>query len=280
LLAEAAFSGRFEVATVDHGLRAESADEAAQVAKVCAARGVPHATLPVSVEREGNLQANARSARYAALGTWAEERELAAVLTAHHRDDQAETLLMRLNRGAGVRGLAGMRGIAEVPGCPAVPLVRPLLAWSCAELGAIVAAAGLTAAHDPTNRDLRFERAAIRAELVASRLDSSALAASAGHLADADAALEWAASREWGERVDETAGALAYRPAAPRAIRLRVVARIVARLATEGTPRGGEIARFHDRIEAGASATLAGVRGSASGERWSFERAPARRHAQ
>ena len=97
-----------EAATVDHGLRPDAADEAAEVARVCAMLGVPHATLAVTVP-EGNVQNEARTARYAALAEWMARQGLAALLTAHHADDQAETLLLRLNRASGVAGLAGVR---------------------------------------------------------------------------------------------------------------------------------------------------------------------------
>ncbi|MCA1662595.1 MAG: tRNA lysidine(34) synthetase TilS [Novosphingobium sp.] len=280
LLAHEAMPGRFEVATVDHGLRPEGAAEAAMVERLYAKRGIAHATLRPHVALTGNLQAEARAARYAALGEWAGARGLGAIVTAHHRDDQAETLVMRLNRGAGVRGLAGMRGAAAVPGHPGVPLLRPLLGWSRAELAAIVANAGLPPADDPSNRDRRFERVAVRAALTeADWLDPAALAASAAHLAEADEALEWAAAREWEERVELGSGGLAYRPSAPRAIRLRVLERILAELGREGTPRGSEVARLDGSLVAGGTATLAGVRASVDGEAWRFAPAPPRRTA-
>ena len=96
LLAHAALPGRVKAATVDHGLRQESADEADRVARYCAELGVAHTTLTVSVAR-GNTQEQARKASYAALGDWAKENDLGALATAHQMDDQAETFLMRLN---------------------------------------------------------------------------------------------------------------------------------------------------------------------------------------
>ncbi|MEC7398775.1 MAG: tRNA lysidine(34) synthetase TilS, partial [Pseudomonadota bacterium] len=107
LLAQAAFPGMVEAATVDHGLRSESADEARFVAGLCRDRGIPHEILTCAVEA-GNMQDRARSARYAALDQWAKEHAIAAIATAHHADDQAETLLMRLNRGSGLSGLSGI----------------------------------------------------------------------------------------------------------------------------------------------------------------------------
>src|SRR5262245_16934078 len=95
LLAEAAFPGRVQAATVDHGLRTESADEAAFVAALCRQRDIPHATLRPETPIEGNIQSAARRARYALLEAWRSEQRLDWILTAHHADDQAETLLMR-----------------------------------------------------------------------------------------------------------------------------------------------------------------------------------------
>ena len=268
---------QFEVATVDHGLRPEAAAEAADVAALSDRLGIPHTTLRPDVASTGNLQANARAARYAALGDWAGARGLAAIVTAHHADDQAETLLMRLNRGAGVRGLAGMRDAATVPGHPALPLLRPLLGWRKTELEAVVAQAGIQPARDPSNADSRFERTKVRAALAAAPwLDPAALAASAAHLAETDAALDWAATREWDERVSTGETGLTYRPLAPRAVRLRVLERLIATLGHEGTPRGAEIARLADALDARGIATLGGVRGSPSDDGWYFTATPQR----
>ena len=278
LLTHAAIPGTFEVATVDHGLRPDSAAEARTVAGLCHKFGIPHAILRPAVALSGNLQANARAARYGALGEWAKARNLNALLTAHHADDQGETLLMRLSRGAGVRGLAGMRGAAQVPGHPGLPLLRPLLGWRKPELEAIVARAGIDPARDPSNADHRFERVRVRAVLaVVPWLDSAALSASAAHLAEADAALDWAATREWDERVTRDDAGLTYRPSAPRAVRLRVIERVLAMLGHEGTPRGTEIARLEDALEAGQVATLGGVRAQTKANGWRFTPTPPRR---
>lgn len=274
LLAHAAMPGQVEAATVDHRLRAESAAEAALVAQVCDHLGVPHRTLPVAV-KPGNLQAQARDARYAALGKWLDECKLGALLTAHHADDQAETLLMRLNRGSGVAGLAGVRACGAVPGSD-LPLLRPLLGWRRAELAALVADAGLAAVNDPANGDPRYDRARLRAALAAADwIDPGAIAQSAVHLAEADAALDWAARREWDERVRPADGGFDYTPGAPRAVRLRVLARMVGALCS--APRGGALAKLEAALFAGHGGNLGGCLAKRKGEAWVLRREPPRR---
>lgn len=274
LLAHAALPGRVEAATVDHGLRPESADEAAEVAQVCEELGVPHAALKVDVAA-GNIQAEARMARYAALAQWVGERSLAALATGHQADDQAETLLMRLNRASGVAGLAGARARGNVPGT-AISLLRPLLDWRRAELAEVVRAAGLVAVEDPSNANDRFDRVRIRKALADTDwLDVSAIARSAAHIAEADAALDWMAALEWRSCVKKEPMGLKYRPQAPRAVALRVVARIVHELDGE-EPRGGGVARLFDTLVEGRPASIGQlvVRPNAGG--WSFAKAPVR----
>ena len=274
-LAHVALPRKFAVATVDHGLRAGSAAEAAMVAGLCEGRGIAHRTLTVEVPRGGNLSAAARTVRYEALGNWARELGLTAIATAHHADDQAETLLLRLNRGAGLAGLAAMRPKTPLPGpgpgSPAIALLRPLLGWRKAELVAVVAAAGWTPADDPSNRDPRFDRARLRAALATGDLlDPARVAASAGHLRDAAEALDWAVAREFAERVTTDPEATTYCPLAPRAIRLGVLARIVG---AAQPPRGDELARLLVTLESGGIATLGGWRGDArEAGLWRFTR--------
>ena len=278
LLAHAALPGRIEAATVDHGLRTESAAEAGAVAGFCADMGVPHTSLKVEVA-PGNLQSQARDARYAALGRWLEERGLAALVSAHHADDQAETLLARLNRASGVAGLAGVRARGQAPGTQ-LPLLRPLLGWRRAELADVVAAAGATALQDPSNSDERFDRVRLRKALAGAHwLDIAALASSAAHLADADAALDWAAQREWAEAVSREGLGLTYRARAPRAIALRVLARIVDELGGEEV-RGSALARLFDALRAGQTASIGNLVARATHAGWSFTRAPKRRAGQ
>lgn len=271
LLAHAAIPGRIEAATVDHGLREGAGAEAELVGTICDGLNVPHRTLSVIVPA-GNLQDAARRARYRALVDWAEERGLGAMATAHHADDQAETLLMRLNRGSGVAGLAGVRARGLAPGSQ-VPLLRPLLHWRRAELGRVAEMAGVPTAIDPSNADARFDRVRIRGALAEDGwIDPLAVAASAVHLADADAALEWAADREWQEAVTAAGNGFRYAPSAPRAIRMRIVARIIARLGA--TPRGSAVARMADLLQAGEAGSLAGVLAKVREGSWYFDPEP------
>lgn len=282
LLAAAARPGDVEAATVDHRLRPESAAEATMVREVCAELGVRHETLRVEVPPAGNLQAAARAERYALLGSWLWGRQLAALATAHHLDDQAETLLMRLNRGSGVSGLAGVRASGRIPTEDGGRLIRPLLAWRRAELQAICDAAGVRPVEDPSNLDPRFDRVRLRQALKASdMLDPEAVARSAAHLAEAEEALEWATHQEWLKRVRHTADRVRYRPArdAPREIRRRVLVNALLFLddgIADDPPRGREVTHLLSVLEEGGTATLRGIICLGGGE-WRFERAPPRR---
>ena len=280
LLAAATRPGQIEAATVDHGLRPESHAEAETVAGVCGQLGVPHAILAAEWKKpQTAIQERARAERYRLLAGWAHDRNLAAVATAHQLDDQAETFLMRLARGAGVQGLAGMRPSAHVPGSR-LPLLRPLLSWRRSELEAIVAGVGVKAVSDPSNSDEQFERVRVRRALGrADWLDPEALASSVANLADADAALRWSANQEWQRAVRGGESEIVYKPdVAPPEIRRRIVTRAVASLATEGDAedlRGRELDRLLETLAGGGKATLRGVLCS-GGERWRFVPAPQR----
>jgi tRNA(Ile)-lysidine synthase len=271
LLAAAAFPGSVAAATVDHGLRAASAAEAAFVAGLCAERGIPHATLKPDAPIGGSLQAAAREARYALLERWRLREGLDWLLTAHHLDDQAETVLMRLNRGAGVAGLSGVRAING-------RVLRPLLGWRRAELAAIVAAAGITPVDDPSNEDPRFDRARLRQTLAASEwLDPGPVARSAAALAEAEDALGWMTDRLFETRVREEAGAWLLDPSdLPPELRRRLLLAILARLNAPAPPRGDEVTRLLTALDIGATATLAGVK-CRGGAIWRFEPAAPRR---
>ena len=275
LLAAAARPGQVEAATVDHQLRTESRDEADFVRAICDRLGVRHATLAIQVGPGSSLQAQARTARYAVLGDWAIERDLNAVATAHHADDQAETLLMRLARGAGLGGLVGVRQSRPLEA--GVPVIRPLLGWRRAELAAIVAAAGITPIDDPANRDPRHDRSRFRGMLAeADWADPERLAASAKWLADADAALEWALAPLLETRIERRGSALLVdADGLPREMQRRL---LLAGFDLMGAhrPRGPDLDRARKALKSGKTASLAGLK-LEPGPPWRLSVAPGRR---
>ena len=273
LLAHHARPGEVEAATVDHLLRPASRAEAEAVAAVCATLAVPHTILTArwTDPPTTNIQARARDERYALLAAWAFERSLAAVATAHHTDDQAETLLMRLARGAGISGLAGVR--PSRPLAPGVALIRPLLGWRKAELEAIAAAAGLTPFEDPSNRDPRHDRARLRSWLAEAPLDPERLAASAAWLGEADDALDWSLAQA--DRFTRCGNIVTLDPEnLPRELQRRLVLVAFAALAAP-PPRGPDLARALDALTSGATVTLAGLK-LIGGPRWTLSPAPPR----
>ena len=277
LLAAAACPGRVEAATVDHRLRPENAAEAAFVASVCEDLAVPHATLSEAEPISGaSLQAQARALRYGLLADWAERRGLAAFATAHHMDDQAETVLMRLARGSGVAGLAAIRARRNAG---ALAILRPLLGWRREELAAIVAAAGLKPVDDPSNRSDAHDRTRFRALLAKSvLLPAPRLAAAAAHLSEAEEALAWAAEREWSERASSRDGDIKLDlTGLPPDLFRRLAARAIEEVRRgEGEWRRDKLAGALAEALRSGHATLAGV-AIASGAVWRFSPEPPRR---
>ena len=187
----------FIALTVDHRLRPESTAEADSVAAECARRGIPHRTLVWRHEGiASRRQELARAARYTLLADYCESHGFSHLLTAHHADDQAETVLLRFARGSGARGLAGMA--ASRPLTHNVTLLRPFLAISKTGLAAYAEAAGVPIAADPSNADPRYARARLRAArdlLAAEGLTTETLLKTAAAAAAEAAALGYAAQR-------------------------------------------------------------------------------------
>lgn len=295
LLAQAARPGEVCAATIDHGLRPDSGAEAVAVASHCESLGVPHTVIRVEVKQRGEgLQAAARSARYLALARWGETHQIPSISTAHHIDDQAETLLMRLSRAAGIKGLAGVRPIVPLggyiqeesalrPQMGFVSIIRPLLGFRKTELGQVLTDAGVEGVDDPSNRDPRFDRTRIRKLLAdASWLRPERLAAASQHLLAADDALDWAARREWSGRLHfarERTWAFKPDDLPDELLRRLVVIALTHACETDGRRliyTGPKLSRLIDRLRTGQASTLCGVT-CRPGERWSFSPAPPRR---
>lgn len=281
LLARAAFGDRVSALTVDHGLRPESAGEARFVGEVCARLGVAHDILTLTWRERpsANIQALARRARYRALVRSCNERGIGWLATAHHADDQAETLLLRLARGSGLAGLSGARparALSADEGGPAVALLRPVLGWRRTELGAIVAAAGIAPIVDPSNADMRYDRTRARRLLGETPwLDAGRLAASAGHLAQANDALDWVVDIGWAGRTRREGTALRVdAEGLPAELQRRFVLKAFAALGADA-PEGPGLDRLLADLRAGRIATLGPLKAT-GGENWLFEFAPPR----
>jgi tRNA(Ile)-lysidine synthase len=306
---------RLVAVTVDHGLRAEAAAEAREVKRLARTLGLEHRTLRwTGVKPKAGLPAAARSARYRLLARAARQSGATHILTAHTRDDQAETLLMRLLRGSGIAGLAAMARESERDG---VLLARPFLDVAKSQLIATLTRARLGFADDPTNRDLHFTRPRLRAlmpVLAAEGGDPRNLARLALRLARANAAVEVLtdgaerylalrdrdASRsafEAGSADARSFDATAF-AAMPEEIRLRLLKRAIDRVGHEGPAELGKVETLlvalqqavaamparrrstRDQPDTGSQRlkqTLAGALVSLAGGRIRIEPAPLRR---
>src|ERR1700761_545772 len=182
---------RLIAVTIDHGLRPEAAREAREVKALAQRFDVEHRTMRwIGAKPKTGVPAAARTERYRLLAQAARRAGASHVLTAHTRDDQAETLLMRLLRGSGIAGLAAMARESERDG---ILLVRPLLHVAKSRLIATLDKARIAYADDPTNRDTVFTRPRLRALLpllAAEGGDARGLARLAARLARANAAVE------------------------------------------------------------------------------------------
>lgn len=256
---------QIEAATVDHGLRPGSADEAAVVAAICADWGIAHRTLAWrGWDGQGNLQDSARRARYALLSDWAAERELGAVALGHTLEDQAETVLMRLARRAGVDGLSAMAPRVLRGG---TLWLRPCLTVSRGRLQARLRAYDIQWVDDPSNEDPRYDRIKTRqmlATLGALGLDPHALAEVASHMRDAREALEVATRRSARRCITHHHGALALDrmcfAAEPQEIQRRLLGGAIRWITgAPYAPRRAPLAAMVEAVKACQGMTLGGV---------------------
>ena len=281
--------------TVDHGLRAAAAGEAAAVKRLAARLDVAHRTLHWrGAKPKSGLQEAAREARYRLLAEAAARSGYEHILTAHTLDDQAETVLFRLARGSGLGGLAGMAPAAPLPARGPSPffLVRPLLGVPKARLIATLDAAGIPYSEDPSNRDPRFTRARLRQfmpALAEEGLDARGLARLAARMRRAEATIEVAADAAcaalapgpWPER-----GPVAFPTARfadlPGEVALRLLGRAIAHTGDEGPVELAKLESLYDGLRQAQTRlrrTLAGALISLDSVWLTVGRAPARRAA-
>ncbi|MCC8984616.1 tRNA lysidine(34) synthetase TilS [Bradyrhizobium acaciae] len=281
--------------TVDHGLRPEAAREARDVKQLARSLDLPHHTLRWRGPKPGTgVPAAAREARYRLLAQAARRHGATHILTAHTRDDQAETLLMRMLRGSGVAGLSAMAREIERDG---VLLTRPLLDISKAQLIATLKKARIGFADDPTNHDPAFTRPRLRAlmpMLAEEGGDARNLARLAARIARANVALEvlvdgaeryLALKDEDNPRTGFDAALFAVMP---EEIRLRLLKRAIDRTGHEGPAELGKVETLLAAVdealdgtfgqrESKLKQTLAGAVISVASGRIRIEPAPPRR---
>jgi len=283
--------------TIDHGLRAEAAREAAAVKRLARRLGVPHRTLRWRGRKpKAGLQEAARIARYRLLAKAAAAAGYGHILTAHTLDDQAETVLFRLARGSGLGGLAGMAHASPLPTglatseAATIFLVRPLLRIAKVRLYATLKAAGVAYSEDPSNRDPRFARARLRTlmpALAREGLDARGLARLAARMRRAESALEFAvgaacaalAPGPWPQR-----GPVSFETARfaglPAEVTLRLLGRAIAYIGDEGPVELAKLESLYDSLRQAHTPlrrTLAGALITLGRDRITVERAPARR---
>lgn len=273
------------VATVDHGLRREARLEAEMVGREAGALGLAHSTLAWTGEKPtSGVQAAAREARYRLLIANALAIGADALMTAHTADDQAETVLMRLARGSGPRGLSGMAAETQIAAGASLPvrLLRPLLGFRRASLRAYLHEQGAVFVDDPSNEDFAYERVRVRSLLgrleTAGELGVGALLQTAAACSDAARRLEAVENERFaaaGGRFDILGGAsLDASIASP--IEAALAARIIQ--AVGGGPYAPNAASAADALEralAGRPATLGGAILAMREGRLHFQREPA-----
>jgi tRNA(Ile)-lysidine synthase len=283
---------RLIAVTVDHGLRVEAAREARDVKRLARRLDLPHRTLRWrGAKPKTGVPAAARAARYRLLAEMARANGATHILTAHTRDDQAETLLMRMLRGSGIAGLAAMARQSERAG---VWLVRPLLDVPKSQLVATLNKAKIAFADDPTNRDTSYTRPRLRAlmpKLAEEGGDVRNLVRLAARLARANAALEVLvdgaerylalSDRDDAARFGFDAQAFA---GLPEEIRLRLLMRAIDRTGHEGPAELGKAEALLSALDRAVAEgkgrlkqTLAGAAISLAGGRIHVEPAPPRR---
>ncbi|WFU34056.1 tRNA lysidine(34) synthetase TilS [Bradyrhizobium brasilense] len=254
---------RLVAVTVDHGLRPEAAREARDVKRLARNLELPHHTMRWTGPKPGTgVPAAARAARYRLLAQAARKHGATHILTAHTRDDQAETLLMRMLRGSGVAGLSAMARETERDG---VLLTRPLLDISKAQLIATLKKARIGFADDPTNRDRSYTRPRLRAlmpMLAEEGGDARNLARLAARIARANAALEVlvdGAEHYLALKSEDNSGAgfdAALFAVMPEEIRVRLLKRAIDRVGHEGPAELGKVETLLAAMDEALDGTL------------------------
>lgn len=255
-------SGRVTALVVDHGLRTESAEEAHAVLNKLNRLGIEAVVLPWTSECvSSGIQARARSARYQLMEDWCRHNAVLHLAIAHHADDQAETVLMRMQKGSGPDGLVGIPHSRELSHCR---IVRPLLDIRKSALVSFLVGRGITWVEDPSNKDPKYARTSIREGIKMAELDVDGIVQSAARYARAREAAEMNAAG-WLARhaklhpcgyMDLDHEALFY---AAEDIRLRVLSRVATVIGGKTfAPSIASVERLHENLQGHNAATLSG----------------------
>jgi len=253
------------VLTIDHGLRDSAANDARQVCKWASALGLGCDILAWQHdEPTSRVQEKARTGRYQLMSDWCASNGFDGVITAHHGDDQAETMLMRLARGSGVDGLSGMSERSEIFG---LTVFRPLMNVTCNDLRNVLKQADHDWLEDPANSDENYERVRVRGAMSTMEqvgIDRQALNLSAKRLSRARSALEMVADEFMGKGVTvfDTGHCVIERASfesQPDEIQIRVLTRLVMWAGgAQVAVRMAKVERLLERVNS-AKHTLAGA---------------------
>lgn len=272
LLAEDRFPSRIAAATVDHGLRPEAKDEAEMVAAICAQRNIPHSILKPTIPIRGNIQSEARKIRYNLLHSWMEKEKLTWLATAHHADDQLETLVMRILRGSGIEGMSAIRAKRGY-------IIRPLLHYSKVELEEFLQTRSIKAVDDPSNHDQSFDRVRVREALSQLEGFNVGLASqSAAALDDAREAIAWIVEKIAQDNISQNDGKCRLNITDfPHEIVRRLVLKCLHICDPALSPRGSQLEQLIAALRQGKTATIGNTL-CKGGESWKFGPAPKRKN--
>lgn len=255
---------RVRAVTVNHNLREGAAAEARDVGSLCQTLGVAHDVLEwTDWDGKGNLQNEARGARYGLMADWARQHGVPVMALGHTANDQAETVLMRLARRSGVDGLAGMAARHVAHG---IDWIRPLLGIERQTLRDYLVSHGVGWTEDPSNDDIGFDRIKARRALVdlgALGIDVDTLTTVAHNMAEARKALNWQTflvAREFA-CVDAGAVVLCARKLGtqPNEIRRRLLVHAISWISGKGyPPRREAVAALLRALAEGSGSTLDG----------------------
>ncbi|APG62337.1 tRNA lysidine(34) synthetase TilS [Sphingorhabdus lutea] len=273
LLAQHHFTGNVMAATIDHQLRSEAAQEADYVAQICSQIGMPHFIEKITVSRNANIQSSARAERYKALHRIADAQNGQWILTAHHADDQLETMMMRLARGSGIDGLSGVRPQNG-------NIIRPLLNFTKDELQQICDDAAIAPIIDPSNQNVDFDRVRFRNWLSQPQTPINAISAaqSAHALQQANDAISWSSDILWAQHHAQSNDIIMLKnmEKLPHIYQRRLVLRAISCIENDVKIRGEQLSMIIENLLSMKKATIGDIIYYNKQSVWTFETAPKR----